>query len=76
MKAELIMSIKDDFDEKSGPSTVTHVFLVIDGLYFEVGKFYEGQYGSDDTSRRLQKVIEFGEFLKTGKSVLNAIEEG
>ena len=64
MNTELITSITDDFNEQSGPITVTHAFLSIDGMLFEIGRFYEGPHMNKDTGKRLKKVLEFGEFLK------------
>jgi len=59
MKVSIVKSVKDDFHEMSGPSQVTHAFLSIDGILFELGRFYEGPHMSEDTGRRLAKVREF-----------------
>ncbi len=59
MEIKIVKSVKDDFHENVGPSEVTHAFLSIDGMLFELGRFYEGPYQNDETSRRLAKVLEF-----------------
>ena len=63
MEVKIVKSIKDDFSESSGPSTITHAFLSIDGMLFELGRYYEGPCMNEDTSIRLSKVIEFERFL-------------
>ena len=63
MEIKIVKSVKDDFCESSGPSQTTHAFLSIDGMLFELGKFYEGPYMNDGTIKRLDKVLEFEKFL-------------
>lgn len=64
MEVKIIKSVKDDFHEMSGPSQVTHAFLSIDGILFELGRFYEGPHGNDGTGKRLEKVLEFEQKCK------------
>ena len=59
MQVKLVKSIKDDFGEHVGPSTVTHVFLSLDGMLFELGRFYQGPYMSESSDERLGKILEF-----------------
>ena len=59
MEVKIVKSVKDDFHEMSGPSKVTHAFLSIDGMLFELGRFYEGPHMNEDTGRRIAKVLEF-----------------
>jgi hypothetical protein len=59
MKIKVVKSIKDDFHEMAGPSQTTHAFLSIDGMLFELGKFYEGPHMNEDTGKRLAKILEF-----------------
>ena len=59
MKIAIVKSVKDDFEEMSGPSQTTHAFLSIDGMLFELGRFYEGPHMNEDTGRRLAKILEF-----------------
>ena len=58
MNVKIVKSVKDDFSESSGPSTVTHAFLSLDGFLFELGRFYEGPHMNDGTSERLNKILE------------------
>ena len=67
MEIKIVKSVKDDFSESSGPSQVTHAFISIDGMLFELGRFYEGAYMNEDTGGRLAKVLEFEAELKKGK---------
>ncbi len=64
MEVKIVKSVKDDFDEMSGPSTTTHAFLSIDGMLFELGRFYEGPYMIEGSSDRLSKVLEFEQKCK------------
>lgn len=59
MKVKIVKSVKDDFHEHIGPSETTHAFLSLDGMLFELGRFYEGPHMNDNTSKRLAKVLEF-----------------
>lgn len=61
MKVTIVKSVKDDFHEMSGPSQTTHAFLSIDGMLFELGRFYEGPHMNKYTAARLEKVLEFEE---------------
>ncbi len=60
MEVKLTVSIKDDFAEGVGPSKVYHCFLSLDGMLFEIGRFYEGPHMNAGTSERLERVLEFG----------------
>ena len=64
MQIEIVKSVKDDFTERVGPSTVTHVFLSLDGALFELGRFYQGPYMSESADRRLGKILEFEDECK------------
>ena len=64
MKVEVVTAIKDDFAEGVGPSKVYHCFLSLDGMLFEIGRFYEGPGMSDGTSKRLEQVLKFGKLCK------------
>lgn len=64
MEVKIVKSVKDDFNEMSGPSQVTHAFISIDGMMFELGRFYEGPHMNEDTGRRLAKVLEFEQECK------------
>ena len=64
MKVKIVKAVKDDFNEISGPSQTTHAFLSIDGMLFELGRFYEGPYMNEDTGKRLAKVLEFEQKCK------------
>jgi hypothetical protein len=64
VEIKVVKSVKDDFNEMSGPSTTTQVFLSLDGMLFELGRFYEGPHMSEGTSKRLAKVLEFQEKCK------------
>ena len=59
MEVKIVKAVKDDFHETIGPSETTHAFLSIDGMLFELGRFYEGPHMNADTSKRLAKVLEF-----------------
>lgn len=59
MEISIVTSVKDDFHEGVGPSTVTNVLLSIDGKLFDLGRFYEGPYMNDETSDRLKTLLEF-----------------
>lgn len=61
MQISLVTSVKDDFHENIGPSTTTSAFLSIDGTLYDLGRFYEGPYMNDDTSKRLKVLLDFGE---------------
>lgn len=65
MEIKIVKSVKDDYCEGIGPSETTHAFLSLDGMLFEIGKFYAGPHQNDNTSRRLKKVLELEERLKT-----------
>ena len=64
MEVKIVKSVKDDFYEMIGPSTTTHAFLSIDGMLFELGRFYEGPYMIEGSSDRLSKVLEFEQKCK------------
>jgi hypothetical protein len=64
MEVKIVKSVKDDFHEMSGPSMTTHAFLSIDGMLFELGRFYEGPHMNEDTGKRLAKVLEFEQKCK------------
>jgi len=64
MNVKIIKSVKDDFHEGIGPSEVTHAFLSLDGMLFELGRFYEGPYQKENTSKRLSKLLEFENICK------------
>lgn len=59
MKVKIVTAIKDDFAETVGPSQTTHAFLSLDGMLFEIGRFYEGPHMNEETGKRLAKVLEF-----------------
>ncbi len=61
MRIKVVKSVKYDFSGMDGPGQVTHAFLSIDGMLFELGRFYESQYTNEDTLNRLRKVQEFEE---------------
>ena len=63
MKAEVLMSFKEDFHDCCGPSQTTTVSLSLDGMLFEVGRFYEGPGMEEHTGERLKKLREFKNFL-------------
>ena len=64
MKVELVVSVKDNFCENIGPSTITQAFLSIDGKLFDLGRFYEGPHMNKETSERLALLLEFGKQCK------------
>lgn len=64
MEVKIVKSVKDDFHEMIGPSQTTHAFLSIDGMLFELGRFYEGPHMNEDTGKRLAKVLEFEQACK------------
>ena len=59
MKVAVLRSVRDDFNEMSGPSTVTQVSLSLDGMLFDLGRFYEGPHMDESTGDRLSKILEF-----------------
>lgn len=71
MKVEIVKSIKDDFCEQGGPSKVTHAFLSLDSMLFELGRFYEGPNMNADTGKRLEKINEFGRAMWKNDPVEN-----
>ena len=64
MKVKMVKAIRDDFDDNIGPSTVTHVFLSLDGMLFELGRFYKGPNMSEGTDKHLDKILEFENLCK------------
>jgi len=64
MKVKIVKAVKDDFNEGSGPSQVTHAFLSLDGMLFELGRFYEGPHMNKGTGQRLAKIMEFDQECK------------
>lgn len=64
MEVKIVKSVKDDFHDLIGPSQTTHAFLSIDGMLFELGRFYEGPHMNEDTGKRLAKVLEFEQKCK------------
>ena len=46
------------------PSQTTHAFLSIDGMLFELGRFYEGPHMNEATGKRLAKVLDFEQACK------------
>jgi hypothetical protein len=65
MKSEILMSFKEDFHDGCGPSQTTTVSLSLDGMLFEVGRFYEGPGMAEYTGERLKKLREFKMFLSS-----------
>lgn len=61
MEIKIVKSVKDDFSEMCGPSQTTHAFLSIDGVLFELGRFYEGPHMNEETGNRLAKILAFEE---------------
>lgn len=71
MDVKIVKSVKDDFCEQSGPSTVTHAFLSLDSMLFELGRFYEGPHMNENTGRRLKKINEFSKAIQESDPVEN-----
>ena len=71
MEVKIVKSVKDDFCEHKGPSKVTHAFLSLDSMLFEIGKFYEGPNMNENTGKRLKKINEFSETMRGRNSVEN-----
>jgi len=59
MKVKIVKSVKEDFCESSGPNTATRIFLSLDGMLFELGRFYEGPHMMEGTVMRLAKLRQF-----------------
>lgn len=58
MRVSIVKAVKDDFVD-GVPCKTTHAFLSLDGMLFELGKFYEGPRANEDTAKRIAKVLEF-----------------
>lgn len=76
MKVEIVVSVRDDFCENIGPSTITHVFISINGKLFDLGRFYEGPHMNRETSERLALLLDFGKrcedlFVESGDMELS-----